>query len=72
MYKKVGQRGLGPESFEWPPNCQLSPDNPWIEMASWMPWSEFEDEYGINFSDERGGPALPFRMALGALIILEG
>ena len=71
MYKKVGQTSPTPENFEWPFNGQLSPDNRWIIMANLIPWSEFEGEYAINFSEERGAPALPFRMALGALIIKE-
>lgn len=40
-------------------------------MANEIPWSEFEDEYANLFSSKRGAPALPFRMALGALIIKE-
>lgn len=71
MYKKVGQPGPTPESFEWPENCQLSPENRWVIMANLIPWSEFEAEYAMNFSDERGAPALPFRIALGSLIIKE-
>ncbi|NER06841.1 MAG: transposase [Okeania sp. SIO3C4] len=42
-----------------------------VVMASLIPWSEFEDEYALLFSAERGAPALNFRMALGALIIKE-
>ena len=71
MYKKVVQPGPTPESFKWPLDCQLCPDNRWVIMANLIPWSEFEVEYAINFSDERGAPALPFRMALGSLIIKE-
>lgn len=33
--------------------------------------SSFEDEYANLFASERGAPALPFRTALGALIIKE-
>jgi hypothetical protein len=40
-------------------------------MSQLIPWSEFEEEYRKNFSEEIGAPALPFRMALGALIIKE-
>ena len=71
MYKKLGPSTARPENFELPFNGQLSPDNRWVIMASLIPWSEFEDEYAINFSAERGAPALPFRIALGALIIKE-
>ncbi len=71
MYRKVGQPDTALENFELPFNSQLSPENRWIMMASLIPWSEFEAEYRINFSEERGVPALPFRIALGALIIKE-
>jgi hypothetical protein len=40
-------------------------------MANLIPWSEFEEEYAQNFSEEMGAPAKTFRMALGALIIKE-
>jgi transposase, IS5 family len=40
-------------------------------MANLIPWNEFEAEYAQNFVEEIGAPALPFRMALGGLIIKE-
>ncbi|HCA94560.1 MAG TPA: IS5/IS1182 family transposase, partial [Cyanobacteria bacterium UBA9226] len=47
----------------------VSQDNRWVIMASLIPWTEFEAEYAENFAEEMGAPALPFRVALGALII---
>ena len=40
-------------------------------MANLIPWDEFEEEYAKNFSQEMGAPALPFRIALGSLVIKE-
>lgn len=40
-------------------------------MANLIPWDEFEEEYAKNFSSDMGAPALPFRIALGSLIIKE-
>ena len=40
-------------------------------MGNLIPWSEFEEEYAQNFSEEMGAPAKSFRRALGALIIKE-
>jgi hypothetical protein len=40
-------------------------------MANLIPWDEFEEEYAKNFSIDMGAPALPFRVALGSLIIKE-
>ena len=69
MYRKVGQPDTTPENFELPFHGQLSPDNPWVVMASLISWSEYEDKYASLFSEERGAPACSFRIALGALII---
>ena len=71
MYRKVDQHDIVPENFELAFNGQLSPDNRWVVMASLIPWQEFEDEYMIDLSEERGAPALNLRIALGALIIKE-
>ncbi len=71
MYRQVGQGETAPENFELPFNGQLSPDNRWVVMASLIPWQKYEDVYASLFSEERGAPALPFTMALGALIIKE-
>ena len=71
MYRKEGQLKIPPENFQLSLHGQLSPENRWIIMASLIPWYEFEGEYALNFSAERGAPALSLRMALGALIIKE-
>jgi transposase, IS5 family len=36
-----------------------------------VPWDIFEPEYALLFPSEEGRPALPFRVALGTLIIKE-
>jgi len=48
---------------------QLSGENRWIKLAELIPWDELEDDYASQFCKGFGGPAKPFRMALGALII---
>ena len=50
---------------------ELSSENRWVIMAELIPWSEFEEEYAENFSENMGAIAKPFRMALGSLIIKE-
>ena len=40
-------------------------------MANLIAWDEFEEEYARNLAEEIGAPALPFRVALGSLIIKE-
>ncbi|NER49994.1 MAG: transposase [Symploca sp. SIO1A3] len=71
MYRKAASTPNSAEDFEFPDKGKLSFDNRWVIMASLVPWSEFEGEYAKNFAEEMGAPALPFRMALGALIIKE-
>ncbi len=71
MYRKVGLSPTPPSKFELPFEGKLSQDNRWVIMANLIPWDEFEEEYAKNFAEEIGAPALPFRMALGSLIIKE-
>ena len=49
---------MAPANLELPLNGQLSPDNPWLVMASLIPWQEFEDEYGSLFSEKMGAKVL--------------
>jgi hypothetical protein len=71
MYRKVENAPREAEDFELPFERKLSQDNRWVIMASLVPWEEFEEEYAQNFSRLLGAPALPFRVALGSLIIKE-
>lgn len=71
MYRQTEYLSSEPRSFEFPCGGKLSAENRWVLMAEIIPWSEFEGEYAKNFSQKMGAPALPFRMALGALIIKE-
>ena len=71
MYRKADPSNLTPEKFELPIGTKLSQENRWVVMANLIPWEEFEEEYARLFSEEMGAPALPFRMALGSLIIKE-
>lgn len=71
MYRKASSSPTPLDSFELPFEGKLSQDNRWVIMANLIPWDEFEEEYAKNFSIDMGAPALPFRVALGALIIKE-
>ena len=71
MYRKVDSAPTPPEKFELPFEGKLSQDNRWVIMANLIHWDEFEEEYAQNFASDIGAPALPFRMALGSLIIKE-
>lgn len=71
MYRKSNQSPITSEKFELPVAIELSSENRWVIMAELIPWSEFEEEYAENFSENMGAIAKPFRMALGSLIIKE-
>lgn len=71
MYRKASSSPTPPENFELPFEGKLSQENRWVIMANLIPWDEFEEGYAKNFAGDIGAPALPFRMALGSLIIKE-
>jgi len=50
---------------------QLNPKNKWVRLSKLVPWAEFEEKYAENFRSNKGQPAIPARMALGALLINE-
>jgi len=68
--KKVVQTELKFVEFDVPMCTRLRADNRWIRLSELIPWDEFEQEYATNFSDQ-GNEALPFRVALGSLIVKE-
>ncbi len=61
--------------FYMPFGGKLDPNNRWLQLASIIPWEVVESCYQIGREPsrpERGGaPALPARVAFGALIIKE-
>jgi hypothetical protein len=71
MYRPKKATPSEPKTFELPFGGKLSDENRWVMMANLIPWEKFEEEYAKSFSEKKGAPALPFRMALGALIIQE-
>ena len=71
MYRKKERVPITPENFELLPGTKLSSENRWVIMSELIPWDDFEEEYAKQFKIEKGAPAKPFRMALGALIIKE-
>lgn len=74
MYKNKKndpQMSLNFEDFFLPFGGKLDGNNRWIKLANVIPWGNFEEQYCKLFSDSMGANALPFRIALGALIIKE-
>ena len=74
MYKKHSKKNdpqLRIESFFLPFGGQLRSSNQWVKLESLIPWDEFEEKYASQFPSKTGAPALPFRVALGALLVKE-
>ncbi len=71
MYKKQDVSQLKMTPFALPFGGELNPKNRWIQLASIVPWGDFEDNYASNLSKSKGAPSLNFRVALGSLIIKE-
>ena len=71
MYRMKNRDQLEFEDFYLPFGGKLRSDNRWVKLAKLIPWDELEQRYASLFSEDRGAPAKPFRMALGALIIKE-
>jgi len=42
-----------------------------VKLSELIPWEEFEEKYASNFSSTKGAPAIPFRVALGSLLVKE-
>ena len=49
----------------------LKADNRWVTLAGLIPWKDVEEKYSKLFVANNGRPAIPVRVALGALIIKE-
>lgn len=71
MYPKKESKKSTVENFKIPSEWKPKEENRWVIMSKIIPWEEFEEEYAKNFSENKGAPAKPFRMALGSLIIKE-
>tara|TARA_R110002095_G_scaffold152042_1_gene131625 strand:+ start:888 stop:2465 length:1578 start_codon:yes stop_codon:yes gene_type:complete len=72
MYRSTNPRQLEFLDFALPFYGHLNPDNRWVTLARLVPWALVEEIYHQSFSEGGlGAPALPARLALGALLIRE-
>lgn len=69
--KKSQQMSINFDEFFLPFGGTLDGENRWVRLAALIPWDMFEDDYADQLSSSNGAGALPFRVALGALIIKE-
>jgi len=73
MYRKRDRNQTTIDEFTMPFGGKLYADNRWVKMATLMPWDMIEDIYAKSFEEEKreGRPAIPSRIAFGALYIKE-
>ena len=71
MYRSDSRGQLEFPNFYLPFSGHLDPDNRWIALARLIPWALAEEIYLKSLCDDFGAPALPARVALGALLIKE-
>ena len=71
MYYQEDREQLTIEEFFQPFGGRLRKDNRWVRLAAIMPWEYIEKVYKQNLSEETGRPAIPSRIAFGAIFIKE-
>lgn len=71
MYRSQSSGQLEFPDFYLPFAGQLDPENRWVRLARLVPWALAEEIYLETLCDDFGAPALPARVALGALLIKE-
>ncbi len=69
MYKKTPDHQIAFDDFNQACGMQLDPKNEWVARADQIPWEAFEVKYAARFPSKKGHPAVPARVALGALLI---
>ena len=71
MYKKDKEHQISIYDFNQACGTQLDETNEWVRLADRIPWDRCEEMYAEMFPSKTGHPALPVRVALGALIIKQ-
>ena len=71
MYISSNADQITIEDFFMPFGGKLLKTNRWVKLASMMPWEHIEQIYMESFRSERGRPAIPSRIAFGAIFIKE-
>lgn len=66
MYRKQDKSQITMDEFYIPFGDGLDANNRWVKIAKIIPWDFIEEQYARNFSDEKGRPSIPSRIAFGA------
>ena len=49
----------------------LDPNNRWVRMAGLIDWDMIEEQYSRLYNPDKGAPAKPIRLAIGAMLIKQ-
>ena len=71
MYYIEDANQLTIENFYMPFAGKLDANNRWVRLSKLMPWERIEEIYLRSMSQETGHPAIPARIAFGAIYIKE-
>jgi hypothetical protein len=71
MYRTNSRKQQEFPDFYLPFSGHLDPDNRWIALARLVPWELVDEIYAEALRNDRGAPALPSRLAFGAILIKE-
>ncbi len=71
MYRPDSLGQLEFPDFYLPFSGHLDPNNRWVILSKLVPWKLAEEIYLDSLCDDFGAPALPARVAFGALLIKE-
>jgi IS5 family transposase len=70
MYR-IPEKKVEFDTFDMVFGGTLNKENRWVLLADLIPWDAVEEKYAKLFVTNNGRPALPVRVALGALIIKQ-
>jgi len=71
MYRNKYREQREFPDFYLPFSGHLDPENRWIALARLVPWQLVEEIYHEPLCEDFGGPIVPARTALGALLVKE-
>ena len=73
MYLRSSMKQIGMFDFNCPFGFPIDESNRWVKLSEQIPWDSLEDIYAEQFNKmdgtNTGNVAIPFRVALGSLII---
>ena len=60
-----------PNLFETDLLWQLDPADPLLQLATAIPWHEFDEAFSIHYTKGTGAPGKPIRLMVGLLILKQ-